>query len=144
MLLSRLGYRITSHFVHGLMGKIFDNPFAVFHRKILQPELQNLEVFVDGVNNIVETQQRVAQRYLDDGSIRDACPPLYALLHIMALGHYQDMDVHHPDIRAMFTRDYLLNSAWYARERLQIKQARDIALWQRHLDYLDKLLGRSA
>ena len=139
VLASRLGYRITSHFVHGLMGKIFDNPFAVFTEEILQPELQNLEVFVDGVNNIVETQQRVAQQYLDDGSIEDACPPLYALLHIMAQGHYQDMDVHHPDIRAMFNREYLLDSAWYA-ERLRIKQTRDITLWQRHLDYLDKLL----
>ncbi|MCK9606134.1 MAG: hypothetical protein M0R33_06735 [Methylomonas sp.] len=139
VLASRLGYRITSHFVHGLMGKIFDNPYAVFTDEILQPERQNLEVFVDGVNNIVETQQKVAQQYLDDGSIEDACPPLHALLHIMALGHFQGMDAHHPEIRAMFTRDYLLNSDWY-RERLAIKQQRDVALWQRHLDYLDKLI----
>ncbi|MCQ8103881.1 hypothetical protein NP590_07175 [Methylomonas sp. SURF-2] len=139
VLASRLGYRITSHFVHGLMGKIFDNPYAVFTDDILQPELQNLDVFVDGVNNIVETQQRVAQQYLDDGSVEDACPPLRALLHIMALGHYQGMDAHHPDIRAMFGREYLLNSDWY-RERLSIKQQRDVALWRRHVEYLDKLL----
>lgn len=139
VLASRLGYRITSHFVHGLMGKIFDNPYAVFTDEILQPERQNLAVFVDGVNNIVETQQRVSQQYLDDGSIGDACPPLYALLHIMADGHYQGMDAHHPDIRAMFTRDYLLQSDWY-HERLEIKQQRDVALWQRHVDYLDGLL----
>lgn len=143
VLASRLGYRITSHFVHGLMGKIFDNPYAVFTDDILQPERQNLEVFVDGVNNIVETQQKVAQQYLDDGSIEDACPPLYALLHIMALGHYQGMDAHHPEIRAMFTRDYLLNSAWY-KERLAIKQQRDAALWQRHVAYLDKLIQDGA
>lgn len=143
VLASRLGYRITSQFVHGLMGKIFDNPYAVFTDDILQPERQNLEVFVDGVNNIVETQQKVAQQYLDDGSIEDACPPLHALLHIMALGHYQGMDAHHPEIRAMFTRDYLLNSAWY-RERLAIKQRRDVALWQRHVAYLDKLLQDGA
>ena len=142
VLASRLGYRITSHFVHGLMGKIFDNPYAVFTDEILQPELQSLDVFVDGVNNIVETQQSVAQRYIDDGSIEDACPPLYALLHIMATGHYQGMDTHHPEIRAMFTRDYLLKSDWY-HERLQIKQQRDIALWQRHADYLDQLLQDS-
>ena len=139
VLASRLGYRITSHFVHGLMGKIFDNPYAVFTEEILQPERQNLEVFVDGVNNIVETQQRVAQQYIVDGSIEDACPPLYALLHIMADGHYQGMDAHHPQIRSMFTRDYLLHSEWYL-ERLEIKQQRDIALWQRHVDCLDKLL----
>jgi len=137
VLASRLGYRITSHFVHGLMGKIFDNPYAVFTDEILQPERQNLDVFVDGVNNIVETQQQVAQQYLDDGSIEDACPPLRALLHIMALGHYRGMDAHHPEIRAMFSREYLLDSAWY-RERLAIKQQRDVALWQRHVAYLDK------
>ncbi len=143
VLASRLGYRITSHFVHGLMGKIFDNPYAVFTDEILQPERQNLEVFVDGVNNIVETQQRVAQLYLDDGSIADACPPLHALLHIMAMGHYQGMNAHHPSIRAMFTREYLLDSAWY-RERLSIKQQRDIRLWQSHIDYLDKMLNDSS
>ncbi len=136
---SRLGYRITSHFVHSLMGKIFDNPYAVFTDEILQPERQNLEVFVDGVNNIVETQQRVAQQYLDDGSIEDACPPLYALLHIMAIGHYQGKDAHHPEIRAMFTRDYLLAADWY-RERLEIKQQRELALWQRHVGYLEAFL----
>jgi len=139
VLASRLGYRITSHFVHGLMGKIFDNPYAVFTDEILQPERQNLDIFVDGVNNIVETQQRVAQQYLDDGSAEDACPPLYALLHIMAQGHYQGMDAHHPDIRAMFTREYLLDSTWY-QERLTIKQQRDISLWERHLAYMDKLI----
>ena len=136
VLASRLGYRITSHFVHGLMGKIFDNPSAVFTDEILQPERQDIEVFVDGVNNIVETQQRVAQQYIDDGSIEDACPPLYALLYIMAAGHYQGMDAHHPDIRAMFTREYLLDSAWY-QERLRIKQQRDTALWERHVNYLN-------
>lgn len=140
VLASRLGYRITSHFVHGLMGKIFDNPYAVFTDEILQPERQDLEVFVDGVNNIVETQQRVAQQYLDDGSIVDACPPLYALLHIMAQGHYLGMDAHHPQIRAMFSREYLLDSSWY-RQRLTIKQQRDMALWQRHVDSLDAILA---
>jgi hypothetical protein len=39
----------------------------------------------------------------------------------------------------MFTTDYLLNSDWY-RERLAIKQARDIQLWQRHASYIDSLL----
>ncbi|TPQ29217.1 hypothetical protein [Methylomonas koyamae] len=136
---SRLGYRITSHFVHSLMGKIFDNPYAVFTDEILQPERQDLEVFVDGVNNIVETQQRVAQQYLDDGSIEDACPPLYALLHIMALGHYEGKDAHHPEIRAMFSREYLLAADWY-HERLELKQQREMALWRRHVGYLEGFL----
>lgn len=57
---SRLGYRITEQFVHDFMGKIFDNPKAVFTPEILQPELQNLDDYVDGINNIVEAQQKVA------------------------------------------------------------------------------------
>jgi hypothetical protein len=141
VLASRLGYRITSSFVHGLMGKIFDNPYAVFTDDILQPERQDLTVFIDGVNNIVETQQRVAQQYIDDGSIDDACPPLYALLHIMANGHYQGMDTHHPEFRKLFSRDYLLSSDWY-QKRLAIKQQRDITLWQGHVDYLDSYLSQ--
>ena len=135
VLASRLGYRITGHFVHGFFGKIFDNPSTVFTEEILKPEIQDIEVFVDGINNIVEAQQREAQRFLDDGSVEDACPPLKALLHIMATGEYEGMDAHHPDFRAMFTREYLLDSDWY-HERLQIKQARDIALWTRHVNNL--------
>jgi hypothetical protein len=136
---SRLGYRITEQFVHGFFGKIFDNPQAVFTEEILKPEIQGLDVFVDGINNIVEAQQRVAQRYLDDGSIDDACPPLRALLHIMASGEYQGMDAHHPDIRAMFTRESLLDSDWY-QERLKVRQLRDIELWKRHVSNLQTFL----
>lgn len=43
----------------------------------------------------------------------------------------------------MFTRDYLLASDWY-QERLRIKQQRDIALWQRHVDYLGRFLHESS
>ena len=140
MLASRLGYRITDHFVHDFMGKIFDNPTAVFTEEILKPETQGLEVFVDGVHNIVEAQQRVAQRYLDGGCVADACPPLHALLHIMATGGYRGKDVHHPAIRAMFTRDYLLESDWY-QERLEVKQRHDIALWKSHMQNLQRFLN---
>ena len=136
---SRLGYRITDHFVHGYFGKIFDNPRAVFTEEILKPETQGLDVFVDGINNIVEAQQRVAQQYLDDGSIADACPPLQALLHIMATGRYGDMDAHHPEFRAMFTRENLLESDWY-RERLHVKQMRDTELWRRNVSYLAQFM----
>jgi hypothetical protein len=138
---SRLGYRITDRFVATFMGKIFDNPAVVFGEDILKPETQSLEVFVDGVNNIVEAQQHVAQAYLDDGSIEDACPPLQALLHIMATGRHQGKDAHHPDIRAMFTRDYLLSSGWY-QQRLATKQQRDIDLWERHCHDLQAFLGK--
>ncbi|MDX1697214.1 MAG: hypothetical protein R3308_02965, partial [Thiohalobacterales bacterium] len=136
---SRLGYRITPEFVHAYMGKIFDNPAAVFTEEILRPEVQDMASYVDGINNITEAQQRVALRYLEDGSIEDACPPLQALLIIMATGTYAGMDAHHPDFRAMFTREGLLASDWY-RERLEVKQSRDIDLWQRHVDSLQAFL----
>ena len=97
MLASRLGYRITAKFVHTFFGRVFDNPTTVFADELLRPEMQDPAVFADGVNNITEAQQRVAESYFDDGTIDDACPPLQALLHIMAYGHYEGNDAHHPD-----------------------------------------------
>jgi hypothetical protein len=135
VLASRLGYRITEQFVHEFMGKIFDNPSAVLTNDILKPESQNLNDYVDGIHNIVDAQKKVAQQYQDDGSINDACPPLQALLTIMATGSYNGMDVHHPEIRALFSKESLLASDWY-HQRLEIKQKRDIALWQKHLSSL--------
>jgi hypothetical protein len=132
---SRLGYRITERFVAHFMGKIFDNPRAVFTEAILKPETQDMSVFVDGVHNIVEAQERVAKQYFEDGSIEEACPPLKALLSIMAYGHYQGLDAQAPEIRFMFTRDALFESDWY-RQRLEVKRDRDYALWKRNLDEL--------
>jgi phosphoenolpyruvate carboxykinase (diphosphate) len=143
ILASRLGYRITSKFVQTFFGRVFDNPTKIFDDAILRPETQDREAFIDGVKNIVEAQQRVASEYLKDGSIEDACPPLKALITIMATGSYDGKDAWHPDIRAMFTLEYLLASDWY-RQRLKTKQRKDIALWKRHLDYLDGYVRTSA
>ncbi len=142
VLASRLGYRITPRFMHAFLGKIFNYPMAVFDQAMLQPETQDLEAFVDGVNHIVEAQQRVAHGYLADGSIADACPPLQTLLHIMAEGHYQGKGIGDPEIRRLFTRDALLESDWY-RQRLAIKQARDAALYRRHVTYLQGFLTQA-
>jgi hypothetical protein len=138
---SRLGYRITAKFVHTYFGRVFDNPTAVFTEEILKPETQDPAVFADGVDNIVEAQQRVAAMYFEDGTIEDACPPLAALLHIMAHGHFDGKDASHPEIRALFTREALLASDWY-QERLAVKQQRDIALWERHTRNLSQFLAR--
>jgi hypothetical protein len=134
---SRLGYRITEKFVHAFFGKVFDSPTIVFDEEMLRPETQGMEAYVDGVNNIVEAQEKVAQAYFEDGSIDDACPPLQIVLNIMANGAYEGKTIDDPSLREMFTRDYLLQSDWY-QERLKIKQQRDAALWQMNSNYIEQ------
>jgi hypothetical protein len=128
---SRLGYRITDRFIAAFLGKIFDNPAVVFNEKILKPETQSMDEYVDGINNIVEAQKLVAQRYLDDGSIEDACPPLKAILYIMATGEYKGRTIQNKEIRDLFDRDVMLASDWY-KDRLKAKQQREIALWEKN------------
>jgi hypothetical protein len=140
VLASRLGWRITAKFVHTYFGRVFDNPTAVFTEDILKPELQDPSVFADGVANIVEAQRRVAAAYFEDGTIEDACPPLRALIHIMAHGEFEGKDANDPTVRAMFTREALLASDWYA-ERLTVKQRRDVELWERHVRSLTEFLA---
>lgn len=143
VLASRLGYRITEKFVHAFFGKVFDNPTAVFDDAMLKPETQDMAEYVDGINNITEAQQQVAQAYFDDGSVNDACPPLQALLHIMAKGSYEGKTIDDPAIRNMFTREYLMASEWYT-ERLVIKQQRDAELWIMNRDYVESKMDESS
>jgi hypothetical protein len=140
VLASRLGWRITAKFVHTYFGRVFDNPTAVFTDDILKPELQDPAVFADGVANIVEAQKRVASMYFEDGTIEDCCPPLRALIHLMAHGHFEGRDASDPAIRGMFTRESLLTSEWYA-DRLTVKQRRDLELWERHVRSLTEFLA---
>ena len=141
VLASRLGYRITAKFIHDFFGRVFDNPSKVFDEAILRPETQDLEMYVDGVNNIVQTQQRMARAFFDDGSIAECCPPLQALLKEMAADSGARRDAESPGMRKLFTRESVLASDWY-RQRLVIKQRRDVALWKRHVDYLGQFLAR--
>jgi hypothetical protein len=115
---------------------VFETPGAVFTEEILRPEKQDVESFAAGVNAIVESQRSVALHYFADGSVNAACPPLKALLHVMAHGEFEGSDSNSPQLRKMFTRDSLLASEWYA-ERLRVKQKREIALWKRHLASLE-------
>ena len=141
VLASRLGYRITAKFARTFLGRVFENPNAVFNEEMLKPELQGMDVFVDGINNIVEAQQWVAAMYFSDGSIEGACPPLKAILHIMAWGHFEGRTADDPEVRRLFSRDYMISSDWY-RERLLNKQLSDIALWQKHVKYLRGYLDK--
>jgi hypothetical protein len=54
----------------------------------------------------------------------------------MAHGVYEGMGVEHAELRAMFTREHVLESEWYD-ERLRVKQQRDVALWRRHIAALE-------
>jgi hypothetical protein len=141
ILASRLGYRINDEFLRKFMGRIFDSPSRIFTEEMLKPELQDIAVFVDGVENITEAQQRVAMGYLEDGSVEAAIPPLKALIHIMAKGTWEGKDVHHPEVRAMFTREYLLKADWY-HDRLITRQHRDVDLWRRHVKSLEDFMAR--
>ena len=140
VLASRLGWRITKRFVRHFFGRMFNYPHAVLTEEMLRPEKQDLDIFADGIDNIVETQRRVANHYFADGSIALACPPLCALLHIMRDGHYETKGLDHPEVRDLFARDQMLASDWYA-ARLKAKQNNETRLWRRHVRSLEGFLA---
>jgi hypothetical protein len=81
---------------------------------------------------VIEAQQRVALQAFEDGPVEEACPPLRALLSILAHGAYEGKEARHPDIRRLFTLESLRTSEWY-RKRLTAKQHVDERLWHRHI-----------
>jgi len=137
---SRLGYRITDSFVNEYLGKVFENPNSVFAEDMLKPELQSMDNFADGIKNICEAQVKVAKSYIESGSVEGFIPPLKALIHIMAEGTYEGKTIDAPEIRELFTRDYVINSDWY-KERLQIKQQRKAACNEMHVNYLKEFVS---
>ena len=143
VLASRLGYRINARFVRTYFSRMFNHPQAVFTEEMLRPEIQDLDVFADGVDNIVTTQRRVAQMYFDDGSVEQACPPLRALLHIMVHDQYEGHGLGDPEIRGLFKAETMLASDWYA-SRLKARQFIDQQLWRRHLANLERFLKKTS
>ncbi len=141
VLASRLGYRITSTFCFKFMNRVFNEPQAVFNEKMLKPELQNMDEFVDGINNIVEAQQRIALNYFEDGSVEAAIPPLKVLLHVMAYGNYEGKDISAPELRKLFDRDYVVNSDWY-KKRLLRKQEIDITTTINFVTYIKEYMAK--
>ncbi|MFP4540941.1 MAG: hypothetical protein ACLFR7_04880 [Opitutales bacterium] len=133
---SILGYRITERFVSTFFGRIFSNPAALFTEDMLRPEQQDKAIFADGIDNMMTTHQRVAKNYFEDRSIELACPPLKALLHIMRDGEYEGMTLTSPEFRALFDREKLLSSDWYA-ARLDAAQESAVRRWKRQLGYLE-------
>jgi hypothetical protein len=140
---SRLGYRITRKFVRTYLARVFDNPSKVFSDNILQPELQDPESFADGVLHIAEAQKKVALQYMEDGGYDLACPPLQAVLSIMAYGEFEGKTITDPEVRGLFTREALLASDWYLR-RLAAKKDRDLEHWHSFESRLSEHLARQS
>jgi hypothetical protein len=141
ILASRLGYRITEAFARNIFGRIFSHPDCVLNEEMLKPEIQSLEYFVDGINNIVEAQRKAALNYFEDGGIDLAIPPLKALLHIMAYGTYEDKTLDDPEIRDMFSLENILESDWY-QARLQAKYDLEVASLDKQAAYLSRYIEK--
>ena len=142
VLASRLGYRITERFAVRYFGRIFMHPGVVFTPAMLKPETQDIEAFVDSVNTIVATHERVAKAYIDDGTISYACPPLKALLEIMADGRSAEgWTLSSPEFRSLFTAEAVLGSDWYA-ARLDAKQNLDVRRAEFSLASLDHFMSQ--
>ncbi|MEI6357357.1 MAG: hypothetical protein WCP53_09680, partial [Verrucomicrobiota bacterium] len=139
VLASRLGWRITGRFVQTFCGRVLGNPSALFDAEFLQPEKQDLEVFADGVDNIVGAMREAAEHYFADGSIEQAVPPLRALLQVMRDGTWEGRGAEDPKFRALFTRESMLASDWY-RSRLEAQRTVDGYLLERQTRYLEKFL----
>lgn len=140
---SRLGYRINAEFVRRFLGRLFDNPAMVLDETVLRPESQDPEAFATGIQYIAEAHETVACQYFEDGSAEAVCPPLQALLAIMAFGEYEGLGQHSAEFRALFTREAVLASDWY-RERLRTKQAQDIRLGKRLLAHITSVKAGDA
>ncbi|HET6966817.1 MAG TPA: hypothetical protein VFI44_01010 [Ornithinibacter sp.] len=137
----RLGYRMTEKMARRYFGRIFLHPDVVFTPEMLRPELQDVGVFAESIATIATTHERVARAYFKDGTVDLAVPPLRALLEIMADGSTsQGWSLDSPDFRAMFTREAVLASDWYAR-RLDAKQVAAIARADAGLAAIEKFVS---
>ncbi len=94
-------------------------------------------------NNIAENQKVAAEQYFKDGSYEMAIPPLKALLSIMVEGNYEGKDLSHPEIREMFTYDYLIKSDFYV-SRVMQKQQNDIRLHENHIKNLEQSIASNS
>lgn len=130
VLASRLGWRITKEFVIAYFGRVFSSPASIFTEDMLKPEMQDMNIFADSMDNMVGAHKRAAEAYFADGSIDGACPPLKALLYIMRDGNYEGKTLADESIRKLFEREEILKSEWYV-ERLMARQQVDVNSLQR-------------
>ena len=112
-----------------MFGLVDGNNFYASCERAFKPELQSAEVYAESMDTILVTDQRVAEMYFKDGTIDGACPPIRALLGIMAYGKFEGMDWNSPAFRALFTPEAVLNSDWY---KARLEARRQVEL--KHLD----------
>jgi hypothetical protein len=134
-----LGYRITRRFAHEFLGRIFTDPISVFPEDMLKPELQDGEQYADSIENLVEAGQLVAERYFKDGCAEKACPPLKALLEIMAHGNWEGKGLMDLEFRGLFNPEAILSSDWYKR-RLDTRIEVTKDYWKKRINYLEEFL----
>lgn len=136
VLASRLGYRINAAFTRRFVARVFDNPMKVFDDPILRPEGQDPGSFADGIRYICEAHTSTAKLYFEDGSADAVCPPVRALLSIMAFGEHDGLKIDSPEFREMFSRESVLSSEWY-RRRLEAAQAQAVGRCSRVIRHID-------
>mmetsp|Transcript_65390 Transcript_65390/g.160999 ORF Transcript_65390/g.160999 Transcript_65390/m.160999 type:complete len:1316 (+) Transcript_65390:100-4047(+) len=136
---SVLGYRITDKFVNAFFGRVVADPSTLFPERMLRPELQDIKTFKDGIETITVTNKRVAEAYFADGAVNSACPPMKALLHIMRDGEFEGKKISDPEIRKLFTREYIIGSDWY-KARLAAFQKKETMRLERSIEHMDNYL----
>jgi hypothetical protein len=114
----RLGYRITRKFVRIFGSRVFSSADSLFTDEMLRPELQDMDIFAESMETILDAHRRAAELVIKSDEIKQAIPPLYALLYITAYGDFDGMKLQDETFRQMFDYDYVINSDWYL-ERLK-------------------------
>jgi len=135
----RLGYRITPAFASHFLKILFSNPNSVMPEDFLRPEKQDLAIYADSYDYMATTDRNIAKQYIEDGTVEGACPPLKALIYIMANGEYNGMKQDSQEFRDMFKAENVLKSDWY-KERLTCRQTVETKKLEKNLEYLNKQL----
>ena len=103
---SRLGWRITPLFATTFIGRIFDTPILRLRRRHAEARAP-VHAGLRRRRRATSPRPRPksAAAYFEDGSVEAAIPPLKAILHVMAKGHYEGKGIHDPELRALFDRE---------------------------------------
>jgi hypothetical protein len=108
-----------------------------------EAELQSLEEFVDGIENIATSDGESPPSLFRGRVVRAAIPPLKAVLSVMAYGNYGGKSIQDPEVRRLFDREYVLASDWY-RARLEHYREHEIAYIESSISYLRRFLAERA